>query len=381
MTSPDPAPTGSQITCVASEDFQAWLAGAGGSLVVSTYQAGKVAFAGWAGRQVSLMLRHFERPMGLAVQVEGAPASPQQLAIITRQHLFVYANAPELAAEYPLPPAPPAARRYAALFLPRLAYYTGDLNLHDVAFTDDGLLAVNTRFSCLVRPSGRFAFEPVWQPPFLTELAPEDRCHLNGLAVRAGRPAFVTALGETDSAGGWRPGKSTGGVVINVASGEVVCRGLCMPHSPRWHDGGLWLLNSGTGELCCLDLKRGQVEVVCSLPGYLRGLCFVAGYALVGLCKIRERHTFGGLPVQQRHPALRCGVAVVELASGRMVGMLEFASGCEELYDVQWLPGVHRATILGPQDPVAAQALPAPGFGCWMLPGKDVAGPITPSQG
>ena len=279
------------IRCDVSESFPSWLSQAKGSIVLTTYQAGKVGMIGWDGRQVTLLFRDFPKPMGL--DLDGG-----RMLLATRNHLVELANAPLLAYEF-LEGQP---GRYDALYLPRVTYDTGDLNVHDVAFGVDAPWLVNTRFSCLCSPSREFSFIPRWRPPFITEVVPEDRCHLNGLAMEGGRPRFVTALGETDVVGGWRERKADGGVLIDVPSGEVVLRGLCMPHSPRLHDGSLWVLNSGAGELWRVDLDSFRHEVVCSLPGYLRGLCFVGPVALVGLSTIREKHIFGGLPVQQRCP-------------------------------------------------------------------------------
>ncbi len=354
------------ISCRVSEGWHTWQSQAPGSAIISTYQAGKVAFVGWNGQRTGILLRDFERAMGLSVTT--GPDTPGRIALATRNHVHVFADAKQLAGEYPPPPASRPAIPFEALYLPRLTYYTSDLNLHDLAFTDEGLLVVNTRFSCLSRLTDGFAFEPVWQPKFISELTPEDRCHLNGVAVRDGKPTHVTALGESDTAGGWRPNKADGGVLMDVRSGEVVLRGLCMPHSPRWHQGELWFVDSGRGTLCRVDLDKGRKEVVAQLAGYLRGLCFVGSHALVGLCKIREKHIFGGLPVQQSGEELKCRVALVELESGKVTGTLDFTSGCEEIYDVQWLPDVRRATILNTHDPVSLQAIPAPEFGYWMLP-------------
>ena len=166
-----------------------------------------------------------------------------------------------------------------------------------MALLGDDLWMAVTRFLCLARVSYDFNFAGL-APWFVTDLVPEDRCHLNGIAVCDGRPRYVTALGTTDAAGAWREKKATGGVLIDIESNEIVLSGLAMPHSPRWHDGRLWLLNSGAGELLRADPRQGQADVVCQLPGYLRGLCFRGPYALVGLSKIREKHIFGGLPVQ-----------------------------------------------------------------------------------
>jgi uncharacterized protein (TIGR03032 family) len=350
-----------RIECAASADFQGWLAQAGGSLAITTYQAGKVATIGWDGRQVTLLMRQFDKPLGLAV--EG-----NRIALASRHDLWVFANARLLAHDY-LEDQP---GRYDALYLPRVTFHTGDLHTHDVAFLGDDLLLVNTRFSCLARLSRGYSFTPVWRPKFVTDLVPEDRCHLNGVVVLEGRPKYVTALGTTDTAGGWREKKATGGVLIDVQTDEILCDGLSMPHSPRWYDNRLWVLNSGTGELMTVDPASGRSTVVCGLPGYLRGLCFVGPFALVGLSKIREKHIFGGLPIQKQYEKLLCGVAVVDLRFGRLAGMFEFTSGCEELYDVQFLPGVCRPMILNLEKPAVRQAITNPDSSFWLRASAEI---------
>ncbi len=128
-----------------------------------------------------------------------------------------------------------------------------------------------------------YSFVPRWRPPFVTALAAEDRCHLNGLALVEGRPQYATALGTTDVRDGWRADKTHGGCIIEVASGEFVTRGLLMHHSPRWHDGALWVLESGTGSFVVVDRATGQRETVARLPGFARGLAIAGPYAFVGL--------------------------------------------------------------------------------------------------
>ncbi|NUQ63354.1 MAG: TIGR03032 family protein [Pirellulales bacterium] len=242
------------------------------------------------------------------------------------------------------------------------------------------LLLVNTRFSCLARLSEEYNFEPVWRPRFVSDLVPEDRCHLNGLAVVDGRPKYVTALGTTDTPGGWRQHKADGGVLVDVETDETILAGLSMPHSPRWYGGRLWVLNSGTGELLLVDPAGGKSEAVCGLRGYLRGLAFVGPYALVGLCKIREKHIFGGLPIQKRHEKLLCGVVVVDLRRGAEVGMFEFTSGCEELYDVQFLPGVRRPMILNLDKPAVRQAVTNPDSSYWLRASAEIHEETKPSS-
>jgi uncharacterized protein (TIGR03032 family) len=370
----DPASGGEEIACGVSDAFAAWIRDAGGSLVLTTYQAGKVAVIGWDDQrsQVTLLLRQFDKPMGLAAHPAGG-----RLALATRHAVIVLANAPLLAHAY-LEDQP---GKYDALYLPRTAHHTGDLNVHDLAYDVAGALwLVNTRFCCLAHPSDASNFVPAWKPPFVSQIVPEDRCHLNGLAMVDGRPRYVTCLGETDVVGGWRANKAAGGVIVDIPSNEIVLRGLSMPHSPRWYQDQLWVLNSGAGELCAVDVKTGRHNVVCALPGYLRELSFAGPFALVGLCQIRERHIFGGLPVQQRHAKLLCGVAVVDLRSGREVGMFEFTSGVQELYEVLFLPGVRRPMILNTDKDAARETFTAPEFSYWLRPSSEISAPPPAPQ-
>jgi uncharacterized protein (TIGR03032 family) len=200
---------------------------------------------------------------------------------------------------------------------------------------------------CLCTLSPDYSFVPRWRPPFISALAAEDRCHLNGLAMVDGKPGYVTALGTTDTAGGWRAEKSRGGCIMDVASGELVTGGLSMPHSPRWHDGRLWVLQSGTGSLVLADRATAQWEVVTSLPGYTRGLAMAGPYAFVGLSKIRASSAMDGVPLAERREQLKCGIAVVDLRSGQMIALLEFQTAVEKIFDVQLLPAIRFPEVIG----------------------------------
>ena len=242
---------------------------------------------------------------------------------------------------------------YDALYAPQMSFVTGDVDMHDIGLDGDGVpIFVNTLFSCLARPSQTHSFAPIWQPRFITRLAAEDRCHLNGLAMRNGRPAYATLVGSSDVADGWREHRRSGGLVVDVDSGEMVAGGLSMPHSPRWHDGRLWLLNSGTGEFGYLDLAAGRFEPVAFCPGYARGLTFINGFAVIGLSRPRAKApTFEGLALgeqlAQRGAVPRCGLHVVDLRTGDATHWLRIEGVVEELYDVVALPGMRRPMALG----------------------------------
>ena len=310
----------------------------GASLVITTYQANKLLVARAMGEGLSMLVRTFDRPMGLAMR-DG------RMALGCRNQVWEFRNAPDIA------PLVEPAGRHDACFVPRTSHVTGDICVHELAWTGDELWAINTRFSCLCTLDPDYSFVPRWRPPFVSELVAEDRCHLNGLAMVDGQPAYVTALGESDAANGWRANKPRGGCLMEVSSGEVVSRGLSMPHSPRWHEGRLWLLESGTGQLQVIDPVTGQREPVAEVPGFARGLALCGKYAFVGLSKIRATSAMDGVPLAARRDALKCGVAVVDLAAGRgggrVCGMLEFHSAVEEIFDVQLLGGFRFPEVMG----------------------------------
>jgi uncharacterized protein (TIGR03032 family) len=236
--------------------------------------------------------------------------------------------------------------------VPRLSHVTGDLDVHDLAVDADGrLLFVNTLFGCLATVSDRHSFVPLYRPPFVSRLAAEDRCHLNGLAMRDGRPAYLTAVSEGDVVDDWRDHRHDGGVVIDIAANEVVLRGLSMPHSPRWHRGRLWLHNSGTGEFGYADLERGRFEPVTFCAGYLRGLDFVGDFAVVGLSEPRGERAFAGLALQERIEAKkakpRCAIQVIDLRSGDVVHWVRFDTLLHEFYDVALLRDCARPMAIG----------------------------------
>jgi uncharacterized protein (TIGR03032 family) len=320
----------------------------GVSLLVSTYQAGKVVAVGVGQGELALSYHNFERAMGLAVKTDC-------IAVGARAQVWFLRSDPDLAARVE------PVGRHDACFLTRSSHFTGGIQAHELAWgtprprplSPDGqceeeLWLVNTAFGCLCTLDGRHSFVPRWRPPFLSALAAEDRCHLNGLAMAEGAPKYVTALAETDTPQGWRADKVHSGCLIDVASGQTVARGFAMPHSPRVHRGQVWLLHSGAGRLVLVDPQSGKVETVTELPGYTRGLALFDRFAFVGLSKIRETATFGGMPVAERRPELKCGVGVVDLATGRLAAHLEFITGVEEIFDVQVVPGVRCPALSGP---------------------------------
>ena len=298
------------------------------SVLITTYQAGKVVVVRADGDAANTHFRNFRQPMGLAV--DGS-----RLAVGVGTGGEEFADQPAAARRLD----PPG--KHDALYIPRRSHTSGNILIHEMEYAGGQLWAVNTRFSCLCTFDPDHSFVPRWRPKFVSALSPEDRCHLNGMAVVGDTPRYVTALGATDTAGGWRPTKATGGVLIDVASGEFVSRGLSMPHSPRWHEGKLWVLESGAGGVGVVDRATGKVNQVALLPGFTRGFDFAGGLAFVGLSQVRESAVFSGIPITERlKPEERwCGMAVLNAATGETVAFLRFESGVQEVFAVRVLVG------------------------------------------
>lgn len=161
----------------------------------------------------------------------------------------------------------------------------------------------------------------------------------------------MTSVSASNLAEGWREHRRDGGRVIEVDSGETIAAGLSMPHSPRLHQGKLWILQAGTGELGHVDLATGRFIPLCFLPGFARGLAMLGDHAVVGLSQPREHRTFNGLALNERlqregvQP--QCAICVINLKTGDVEHRLEIGGVVSEIYDVALLHGVRRPKLLG----------------------------------
>jgi uncharacterized protein (TIGR03032 family) len=304
------------------------------SLVISTYQAGKIILARSDGGVLNTHFRSFAKPMGIA-------ANCDRLTVGGANTVWEYRNVPAVARKL----AP--LGKHDACYIPRRLHVTGDIDIHEMAYDQHGeLWVVNTRFCCLCTLDADHSFSPRWRPSFVSALAPEDRCHLNGLGMMNGRPKYVTALGTTDAPGGWRVDKANGGVLIDLDTNDIVLRGLSMPHSPRWYEGKLWFLESGQGSLAKVDLQARRSETIAQLPGFTRGLDFYGPLAFIGLSQVRDSAVFSGIPLVDRLQERTCGVWVVNIETGETLGFLRFEDGVQEIFAVQVLPGIRFPDVL-----------------------------------
>lgn len=373
LTSPDSisaSPSEPWLSAIGSKYFLDWLQQQRCSLAFTTYQTGKLFLVGRKSssgapapmgphdQALSVFERTYNHCMGL-----WASPDARTLWLSSRYQIWRLEQAPANAVPYRPAGADAdgddaqqtpqwAGRGYDFAYIPRVGYTTGHIDVHDLAVDANGdVVFVNTMFGCLATISDRANFRPLWRPPFLTALVPEDRCHLNGLAMRDGRPAFVTVVSRSDVADGWRDKRQDGGCVLDVASGEAVCTGLSMPHAPRWYRDQLYVLNSGTGEFGRVDLASGRFEPIAFCPGYLRGLTFHGDYAIATLSKPRHV-SFQGLALEdrltQKEAEPRCGLQIIDLRTGGVAEWLRLdGTLVTELYDAVVLPGVRQPMAVG----------------------------------
>lgn len=327
----------SRLTVDAPEAFVEWLRGCDASIAVTTYQTGRLL----------LLSAHPERPWLITQQQVfrrclGVAFSPQTCWISTRTTIERLVN---------VLPSRVQRNTFDRWYVPRSSWHTGPIDTHDVAIDGDGeVIFCNTLYSCLatVDATRPYAFRPLWRPPFLSELSPDDRCHLNGLAMVNGRAAYVTFVAETDTTEGWREHRTDGGVVYSIVEDAAVVRGLSMPHSPRVHNERLYVLNSGAGEFGRVDLQRGVFEPIARCAGYARGLAFLDGCAVVGLSRPRPGRIFSGLPLEREgeEEESLCGLQVFDLESGRERFRVRIGGRASELYDVQVLCGCRHPRVI-----------------------------------
>jgi uncharacterized protein (TIGR03032 family) len=333
-----------QTTISTSRGFVDFLVTNRLSIALTSYQTGQLMLIGpLLDGRLSVFQRNFVRAMGLW-------ASPQRLYLSTIAQIWRLENV--------LGPGQLANQKelhYERLYVPRLSYTTGDIDAHELGIDkNDQLIFVNTKYSCLATPDTVHSFKPLWKPPFISKIAPEDRCHLNGLAMKDGAPKYVTAVSHSDVVDGWRERRHEGGILIDVENDRILTEDLSMPHSPRLNAGTLWVLDSGRGYLCRVDTKSGKAEQVAFCPGFARGLSFWRGYALFGTSLPRDG-AFKGLElddnVKARDGEPRCGAYIVDTRTGDIMHWIRFEGAVRELFDAAFIPGVRAPMCVGLGNP------------------------------
>lgn len=337
-----PAEGGSGDTEIeVSRGFSAWLSANGASLAFTSYQSGQLFLVGvLPNGQVSFNQQNFQRAMGVHHQ---------------NGRLYLGSLFQVWRLENMLRPGEIGNGAFDSVLVPRNAQTTGDIDIHELSVDRDGrVVFVNTKYSCLAALSLTHSFKPIWKPAFISRLAPEDRCHLNGLAMLNGAPKYVTAVSRSDLVNGWRERRAEGGVLVDIETDAVITDKLSMPHSPRVWNERIWALDSGRGQLISIDAATGAKEDIAFCPGFLRGLAFHNGHAIATVSKPRGG-SFAGLALedalQARDGEAWCGVVVIDIRAGGIVEWIRLQGAITELFDVSVLPGVVCPMSIGSASP------------------------------
>ena len=94
------------------------------SLLVSTYQAGKLAVVGAREGKLNLSFHNFDRPMGVAT-------SWRWIAVGTGGQIWFLRSAPDIAQRLQ------RAGHFDGCFLARRSHVTGEIQCHELGFGDD----------------------------------------------------------------------------------------------------------------------------------------------------------------------------------------------------------------------------------------------------
>lgn len=333
-----------------SQSFPRILKQLSATLLYSTYQAGKVVMiSSPEGKSITKYGKNFKRPMGIAVSEDG-----KTIAIASKSEVGIFTASDVLSVSYPERP-----QHYSHLYIPQAKYHTGIVDTHEIAWSNNELIITNTLFSCISKMSYQYHFEELWRPPFITDIAPEDRCHLNGVALVDGKPRYITMFAQCNEEKGWRNLPYNSGVLMDTESGEILIDQLPLPHSPVYFDEKIYFLLSATGEVMYYDIKTKETKKLHQFNSFVRGLEVIEDYIFLGMSKIREgSQFFSKLPIKPEDSM--CGIRILDRHRGDEVAGLTYTERIQEIFAVKIAKGVVSPGILTERDEYYEMCLASP---------------------
>lgn len=330
-----------QITSGNTRHFTTWLNEQNCLIILSSYSTHHLLTIGLDKKsgETTTWITNMPRSMGLHYSKE-----TKNLIVSNIGNLLVYKDKGPLTNSQ--------FGHFDTNFIPQFAYFSGDVDVHDICETSKGeIFFISALFSCVCKPTKDGSFKPYWLPPWITKYAAEDRCHLNGLCLVDDVPRYVTSACQGDSMGSWRHSGQRGkGIVYDIVEDKIVCSNLWNPHSPRWYRDKLWLMESGTGYFGYVDLEKNEFVNCAFIPAFLRGLDFIDKYAVVaGSLPRHESKDFGDFPlgneIKEKGLDSDCGIWIVNLDTFDIQHQLFFNTPVKELYDVAIIPNSKRGRV------------------------------------
>jgi len=306
------------------------------SIVFSTYQAGRLIIIGSLdGYKIHQIPVPYKRPMGIATEANRiAIASLDEISFFTANKKTVQTLKDN-------------KNKYDQMYLYRASYNTSSLDIHDIAFDKSGVWGVNTLFSCLCKFTLNYNFSPKWHPYFITDLVPEDRCHLNGLAMKNGSPKYVTALSSTNNKKGWRKDIMNSGIIMDVKTNKIILDGLAMPHTPRLINNELYFLESALGRLVKWNPINKEKEIIYDFNRFVRGFIYYKELLIIGFSKIRKTSkSFEKVSEKIKKNSKNAGFVIFDLRTRTPFGELIYTDTIDEIYDVNIINGARKPAII-----------------------------------
>lgn len=351
-----------------SPQIPEWLKDLKCSLAITTYQAGKVVLiSAGSNESLSILPRTFEKPMGMSIK-------DNRIVLASQDQVIIFEGSTELAKGYPSKPDV-----YDMLYLPTATFHSGRVDIHDIDFGAEDIWAVNTSFSCLCRINGNYNFIPEWKPSFISQLASEDRCHLNGLIMKDGKPWITTALAQSNTPQGWRQNIISGGIMMDVEQDKIVMEGLAMPHSPVYYKNEIYLALSATGKIIKIQPGKWTFEEFANVQGFCRGMDIYKDYLFVATSKLRQNSsTFRQLDIAQLSD--KAAIHIYHIPTRALIGSITFQKSVDEIYALKILPDVLRPNIINTDHPAFKLALSIPGKTYWAKEIKENTNQNSPVQ-
>ncbi len=326
------------------------------SIAISTYQAGRVIFIGSKdGITLTQIPVSFKKPMGISIL-------DNKLAVASMDSIRFFADDPKI-----LKTAKLNDQGFDRAFLERAKYHTGTNDIHDIHFGKGQIWGVNTLFSCICTFDINYSFVPKWKPPFISDLLPEDRCHLNGMVVEDGLPSFTTALSAGNHKNSWKENILESGILMSVPEGEILSDHLCIPHSPIKHENKIYLLESGLGNLVEYDIENKSTKILYCFERFTRGMAIHNGMLFIAVSKVRKSSkTFSKLSFTEKdYPA---GIIIYSLNFNEVLGEIEYHETVEEIYDLKIIPNANKAVAMNEMQEIQNQVITFPGSVFWKKP-------------
>lgn len=187
---------------------------------------------------------------------------------------------------------------------------------HSLLWLGDELHAVSTATNSIVVMDDAGRAQRTWR----AVEGDGDLWHLNSLVVRESR-VLVSAFGQFVDPHCWtEPERLDGaGIVLDVASRQVVMSGFSAPHDPTWAGDGWLICNSKTSELWRLD-EHGQRIGSVYLGGWTRGVVVDGDVVYVGVSTHRL-----AAPIERAHVAVLDRTTLHEIGRFLLPGRDVFA--------------------------------------------------------